>query len=119
MRILVFNAGSSSVKFGVFEGGEHVFKHSLDGLEHVEPALEKVPGLLKENGYEDFDGIGHRIAHGGEAFLEARLIDGQVMSAIGKRRRRVGIVLWHIDVAHLQALRCSSSSLSTVIGNVC
>ena len=82
MRILVFNAGSSSVKFGVFEGGEHVFKHSLDGLEHVEPALEKVPGLLKENGYEDFDGIGHRIAHGGEAFLEARLIDGQVISAI-------------------------------------
>ena len=82
MRILVINAGSSSVKFGVFEGGEHVFKQSLDGLEHIEPALEKIPGILKENTYEDFDGIGHRIAHGGEAFLESCLIDSQVISAI-------------------------------------
>ena len=82
MRILVINAGSSSVKFGVFEGGEHVFKHSLDGLEHIEPALEKIPSILKENTYEDFDAIGHRIAHGGEAFLESCLIDSQVISAI-------------------------------------
>lgn len=82
MRILVINAGSSSVKFGVFEGGAHVFKHSLDGLEHIEPALEKIPGILKENSYEDFDAIGHRIAHGGEAFLESCLIDSQVISAI-------------------------------------
>ena len=82
MRILVINAGSSSVKFGVFEGGEHVFKHSLDGLEHIEPALEKIPSILKENTYEDFDAIGHRIAHGGEAFLESCLIDSAVISAI-------------------------------------
>lgn len=82
MRVLVINAGSSSVKFGVFDSGDHVFKRSLDGLEHIEPALEKIPGILKENGYEDFDAIGHRIAHGGESFLEARLIDSQVISAI-------------------------------------
>ncbi len=82
MRILVINAGSSSVKFGVFDRGEHIFKHSLDGLEHIEPALEKIPSILKENGYEDFDAIGHRVAHGGEAFLEARIIDSQVISAI-------------------------------------
>lgn len=82
MRILVINAGSSSVKFGVFDNGAHIFKYSLDGLEHIEPALEKIPGILKENAYEDFDGIGHRIAHGGEAFLESCLIDSQVISAI-------------------------------------
>lgn len=82
MRILVVNAGSSSVKFGVFDSGEHVFKQSLDGLEHVEAALEKIPGILKENGYEDFGAIGHRIAHGGEAFTEACIIDSQVIRAI-------------------------------------
>ncbi|MAH04181.1 MAG: acetate kinase [Alphaproteobacteria bacterium] len=82
MRILVINAGSSSVKFGVFEGGAHVFKHSLDGLEHIEPALEKIPGILKENGYKNFDAIGHRIAHGGEVFREACIIDSKVISAI-------------------------------------
>ena len=82
MRILVINAGSSSVKFGVFEGSEHVFKHTLDGLEHIESALEKIPSILKENAYEDFDAIGHRIAHGGEAFLESCLIDSKVISTI-------------------------------------
>jgi len=82
MRVLVINAGSSSVKFGVFDDGNHIFKHSLDGLDHIEAALEKIPGILAENGYEDFDAIGHRIAHGGEAFLEACLIDSQVISAI-------------------------------------
>ena len=71
MRILVINAGSSSVKFGVFDNGAHIFKYSLDGLEHIEPALEKIPGILKENGYKNFDAIGHRIAHGGEVFREA------------------------------------------------
>lgn len=82
MRILIVNAGSSSVKFGIFDDGEHVFKYSLDGLEHIEPALEKIPGILKENGYEDFDAVGHRIAHGGDVFLEPCLIDSKVISAI-------------------------------------
>ncbi len=82
MRILVINAGSSSVKFGVFDNGAHIFKYSLDGLEHIEPALEKIPGILKENGYKNFDAIGHRIAHGGEVFREACIIDSKVISAI-------------------------------------
>jgi len=82
MRILVINAGSSSIKFGVFDNGEHVFKHTLDNLEKIEDALEKVPSILKENGCKNFDVIGHRIAHGGEAFLEACIIDSKVISAI-------------------------------------
>lgn len=82
MRILVINAGSSSVKFGVFDNGEHVFKHSLDKLENIETALQKIPGILTENGYENFDAVGHRIAHGGAGFLESHVIDSKVISAI-------------------------------------
>lgn len=82
MRVLIINAGSSSVKFGVFDGGEHTYKHSLDGLEKIEDALARIPGILKESGYENFDAIGHRIAHGGAAFLDACIINSEVVSAI-------------------------------------
>jgi|TARA_R110002124_G_scaffold17867_3_gene74252 acetate kinase len=82
MRVLVINAGSSSVKIGIFDGAEHIYKHSLSGLEHIEDALDKIPGILKDNGYDDFDAVGHRIAHGGASFRDASVIDATVINAI-------------------------------------
>jgi len=110
MKILVFNAGSSSLKFGVFDMGiedSRVFKAEFEGfkngictlryriggeqgvehersesLDTVEDAIVCVPEILKEFGYADFDAVGHRVAHGGERFHDATLIDDEVLKHI-------------------------------------
>lgn len=100
MRILVFNAGSSSLKFGVFDiasgagltQARHIFKGSLDrfgpngcdyrfGVEEsgvsraayssLTQAAQAVPHLLAEAGIVGIEAVGHRIAHGGAEFTAA------------------------------------------------
>jgi acetate kinase len=91
MRILVLNAGSSSLKFAVFDGGlGMLLKGQVSGI-GSKPRLEvegqpsrEVPhvttpteGLLvaaewlSDNGHEParFNGIGHRIVHGGTQYV--------------------------------------------------
>ncbi len=100
MHILVFNAGSSSVKFGVFamdEGAAEVFKGSFERFrdgrcdfrfrhgttdeagtaDHpdIASALAAVPGALERAGFAGLDAIGHRVAHGGGAFATPAVLD--------------------------------------------
>lgn len=111
MRILVFNAGSSSLKFGVFDlnAGEtldqakHIFKGSFDrfgpkGCDYrhgtdkpvMEPApyctldeaTRAVPALLEQAGIGTIDAIGHRIAHGGDRFSAATQLTDTTLGAI-------------------------------------
>ncbi len=61
MKILVVNAGSSSLKLSVLDGDELVWSGSeLDDL-------------------GDVDAVGHRIVHGGTEFVEPVLIDAAVV----------------------------------------
>ena len=110
MKILVINAGSSSVKFKLFEmrseqvivsgiveniGREdaHAILHGCQ--EHVrldlpvadhDAALSAVRDLLIDNGFIDsfdaLEGIGHRVVHGGERFSAPVRIDDTVLEAI-------------------------------------
>ena len=82
MQILVINAGSSSVKFSVFEEEEQIFKSSLDKLEDIAAAIEQVPVTLAKNGFAPPQAVAHRVAHGGGAFKDAYLIDDAVLSSI-------------------------------------
>ncbi len=110
MKILVFNAGSSSLKFGVFDMSiedTRVFKGEFEGFKNgtctlhyrvggeqgeekerseaiatVEDAIATVPEILKEFGYTDFNAVGHRVAHGGERFHDATLIEDEVLKHI-------------------------------------
>ena len=110
MKILIFNAGSSSLKFGVFDMSvedSRVFKAEFEGfkdgkctlhyrsggeqgevqqrsetLATVEDAIVRVPAILQEFGYADFDAVGHRVVHGGERFHHATLIDDEVLKRI-------------------------------------
>lgn len=110
MKILVFNAGSSSLKFGVFDMSaqdSRVFKGEFEGFKNgecllhyriggeqgeekerseplatVDDAIVRVPEILKEFGYAVFDAVGHRVAHGGERFQDATLIDDEVLKHI-------------------------------------
>jgi acetate kinase len=107
MRILVFNAGSSSLKFGLFdmddaerqllkatydrfdgtschrrvEAGESRIDDTIS-LGSIEAAIGSVPGLLGEFDMGSPELVGHRIAHGGDAFAGPALVDDATIAAI-------------------------------------
>jgi len=105
MRILVFNAGSSSLKFGVFAAGDRqLFKGSFERfqggvcearlqagarrevlrlpLADLAAATAAVPGLLAEWGIAAPEAVGHRIAHGGDGFTGPALLDAPTLARI-------------------------------------
>jgi acetate kinase len=76
LRILVVNAGSSSLKLSLLASGDQVLaEHELDapdgdgGVEQLGGAIAGLPAV---------DAVGHRVVHGGERFREAVLIDDRV-----------------------------------------
>lgn len=98
MKILVLNAGSSSLKYSLFVGVdshlachgliEHLGEHDIpnqpikthaDALREVEAKLLEA-GLARHLG--DCDAVSHRVVHGGEAFHEATRVTETVMQAI-------------------------------------
>lgn len=107
-RILVINAGSSSLKFAVFEPlqqklrlsgiaerigkenarftsqSEDKTKHVQDGLIATHrAALTKVLGLIASQlGTDTLTGIGHRVVHGGEHFRESVIINDEILTKI-------------------------------------
>lgn len=110
MKILVLNSGSSSVKFKLFNMREsriiaagivenigrsdaHAsvqtdtrdFTFAGD-IKHHDDAIEAVRTLLVANRilprFDALDGIGHRVVHGGEAFIRPVLITPGVLATI-------------------------------------
>ena len=61
MRVLVVNAGSSSLKVDLVDGGRRV--ESFEGLPDTAPAV---------------DAVGHRIVHGGQHLVDPVLVDAAV-----------------------------------------
>jgi len=107
MRILVFNAGSSSLKFGLYDMADHEalrvkgsfdrfrdgmcdLKLTVDGARHdgaltcdgLGGAIAAVPGLLAAHGVAGIAAIGHRIAHGGARFAAPALLDAETLGEV-------------------------------------
>jgi len=91
--ILALNAGSSSVKYALFEGGaREPFESGVVDLEresigYGEAADRAVVAARKaagSAGHRAIDAVGHRIVHGGGRFRSSVLIDGAVERAIGE-----------------------------------
>ena len=107
MRILVFNAGSSSLKFGVFDTGSEVVQRLKGGFERfrdgscafslqageraekgsarhadLAAATAAVPGLLADWGIDGIEAIGHRIVHGGPDHSTPALLDDAELTRI-------------------------------------
>ncbi len=88
MKIAVINAGSSSLKFKLFDTQTQEILKSVN-IEHIGE-----DGAVFSNHHEalegidiDFsllDAIGHRVVHGGEKFKESILIDSEVIDEIDK-----------------------------------
>lgn len=112
MKILVVNAGSSSLKFtlielpsknvmasGLFEkigidGSQYKIKYNGDKIVKQEPlkdhsvAVKKLMDELIDlkiiTSLEEIDGIGHRIVHGGSEFSESIELNEDVLNRISK-----------------------------------
>jgi acetate kinase len=99
--ILALNAGSSSIKFALFDGETPRLRGQAEGLTASpvlrvagEPAvalaadtthgsaLAAILAALARRGVERVDAVGHRIAHGGARFAAAALINDDVLAAI-------------------------------------
>jgi acetate kinase len=81
LRVLVVNAGSSSVKLSLLgPGDETLASQELEALQaRVDPAaLAEALG----GGLRDADAVGHRIVHGGAQFREPVRIDASVEAAL-------------------------------------
>lgn len=102
--VLVINCGSSSIKFSVMQGNncDVMMSGIVDnvGIENTSMTIDKTISInLKTGSYEDalnsivrelekrklsdaISYVGHRIAHGGEAFSDATLINDKVLKEI-------------------------------------
>jgi acetate kinase len=81
MRVLVVNAGSSSLKLTLLDGGDTVIAaRELDA-----PRAQVDPDQLRaalDSPLREVDAVGHRIVHGGQRFREAVRIDTDVEVAM-------------------------------------
>ena len=79
MRVLVVNAGSSSVKLSVLDGDRLIDAQELTGSDGA-AGPEQIEASIGELG--QVDAIGHRIVHGGYRFLHAVKIDAAVVAGL-------------------------------------
>ena len=95
MKVLVLNAGSSSVKYQVFSmAGQRVLAKGLidrigepgSEIASHHDALERIILHLQADGIiragKGIDAIGHRVVHGGEHFHEPALVNAEVIATI-------------------------------------
>ncbi len=82
MRILVVNAGSSSLKLRLLDARDRTLaERDLDAPRAVidEDALRTA---LVQDGLGDADAVGHRVVHGGERFRGPVVVDAAVTTAL-------------------------------------
>ena len=80
MRVLVVNAGSSSLKLSVLDGKDNVV--CSEELEAPDGRVDEaaVKKTVSDNG--PVDAVGHRVVHGGTEFTAPVLIDGRVLQRL-------------------------------------
>lgn len=107
MKILVLNAGSSSLKFGVFDiasESREIFKGSFERFREggcdfrfrcgktdqsgsvryadIGGAIAAIPGVLRQFDLGAPEAIGHRVAHGGSRFTAPAILDDATIGTI-------------------------------------
>lgn len=77
VRVLVLNAGSSSLKVSLVDEDEHVTAES--DFEVAEGQLDETQLATAIRGMGQVDAVGHRIVHGGPRYHASVRIDGEVI----------------------------------------
>lgn len=145
MKILVINAGSSSIKYQLFEmpagavlakgmveriGSEEAgLSHKYNGKEHAEnvqardhqQAMAVILGTLTDSeigvvgDIQEIQAIGHRVVHGGEEFTGSVKIDSKVLDSI---ERFADLAPLH-NPPNLTGIRAAQSALPTALQVAC
>lgn len=85
MNLLVFNTGSATLKFKLFQmPGESVLMAGSEELHQEETPSEAVKRVLDRCHTSGIDAIGHRIVHGGRRFCEPIRVDKAVLKALSE-----------------------------------
>ena len=81
LRVLVVNAGSSSLKIRLLDPGDRV----AGSKDLPPPSGAADAGMLKDaiSSFGDVDAVGHRIVHGGTLFRAPVVIDAEVRQRLG------------------------------------
>lgn len=79
MRVLVVNAGSSSLKLSVLDGEALLHSEELSGAGAAADA-DRIADAV--GGLGSVDAVGHRIVHGGDRFLDAVKVDTGVLAGL-------------------------------------
>lgn len=103
MDVLAVNAGSSSVKYALFEVRDATASRRLggrverlDGIEAYEAAVEKIVAALETPGRLDsLAAIGHRVVHGGLEAPDHQRVSRELLERLRAARS--------LDLAHLPA----------------
>ncbi len=138
-RVLVLNAGSSSLKFAVFEGLNATWRGQVEGI-GTQPrlllsgpagaaasaralpqrtlhssALTEILDALAErgSGIADLSACGHRIVHGGERFVAPMLVDAAHLQALNALRALAPLHNGY-GLDAIDALRALAPSLAQV-----
>ena len=80
MNILVLNAGSSSLKFDLYEHPDKLLMHGL--VERVASMADALDGVFAKLAGMTVEAVGHRVVHGGDRYFKSVLIDDMVEAAI-------------------------------------
>lgn len=90
-RVLVFNAGSSSLKASVLDGGavEPTARADVEGdrgREGERDVVGRLLGALAAHGVpaDSIDAVGHRVVHGGSRLVRPTIVDDSVVAAIAE-----------------------------------
>ena len=87
MKILILNAGSSSLKFELFEAhGKSLHSVFEDNFDNHGKPIKNFTALVKKimKKVGKVDAIGHRVVHGGEHFTQPTIITPKVIATIRK-----------------------------------
>jgi acetate kinase len=81
MRVLVVNAGSSSLKLTLLDGKDAILASRELSATHAQVDPDELRTVL-DSPLHEADAVGHRIVHGGERFRAAVRIDAKAERAI-------------------------------------
>jgi acetate kinase len=82
MRVLAVNAGSSSLKLSLVEGGRRVDAQNVDAPDWASGVDEDAVAAITGR-WAPVDAVGHRIVHGGTEFVAAVVVDDDVRRRLG------------------------------------
>ncbi|HEU4977033.1 MAG TPA: acetate/propionate family kinase [Baekduia sp.] len=82
MRVLVVNAGSSSLKLSLLDADDATVAERELAAPRARVDAGELEAALRDAGMDAPDAVGHRVVHGGDHFHDAVVLDARVEAAL-------------------------------------